>query len=330
MSVTSDEVYLLKEDEVYGPHPIEGLYGLLESGWLSPEHLYWRNGLSEWTPVAELLAPVTPLAVEKPVEVDATVSAFPSPPIHDAPPRIVYRPQESGFISYGLGLTLAFYILLFLGLTWRLGYASEVPELLTVSSPPAPPLEITMVTEEEPAPPPPPPPPPPETAEAPPPDSLPPPPAIPDVLPPPPPAQPEMALASPPIPAPPVPSLPQVAEDLPKPVQTPPPVRKKAAVSPPTSVPAAPEAIVQANPTDYLDAPPPTYPYASQLSRQTGTVNLLVTLDGEGQPLNVSVYQSSGWPALDQAARTQVLHRWRFKPGNSSRVLVPIEFSLPY
>jgi protein TonB len=125
--------------------------------------------------------------------------------------------------------------------------------------------------------------------------------------------------------------VPQVAEQPQQPIQPAPPVKKVSkAPRPAPPVPAVSQEIVQANPTDYLDAPRPEYPYAAQLKRQQGTVELLVSLDSEGRPGRVSIYRSSGWAILDDSARAQVLRHWLFKPGNSANVLVPIEFSMAH
>jgi protein TonB len=84
----------------------------------------------------------------------------------------------------------------------------------------------------------------------------------------------------------------------------------------------------------YLAAPPPPYPRAALKDRLTGTVVLRVLVGVDGRPLDVSIESSSGHRVLDQAARTQVLKQWRFKPamqdGRASQAygLVPIAFSL--
>ena len=60
-------------------------------------------------------------------------------------------------------------------------------------------------------------------------------------------------------------------------------------------------------------------------------LNVLVRADG--QPADVSVARSSGFPLLDQAALAAV-RRWTFDPGRSadvpvaSQVAVPVRFSL--
>ena len=61
-------------------------------------------------------------------------------------------------------------------------------------------------------------------------------------------------------------------------------------------------------------------------------LEVLVGLDG--QPLAVTVARSSGHRELDEAARAQVLKRWRFQPATRDGLavqaigMVPIEFAL--
>lgn len=84
----------------------------------------------------------------------------------------------------------------------------------------------------------------------------------------------------------------------------------------------------------YLSAPAPTYPRAALQRGLAGTVLLQVLVDVDGRPLEVTVARSSGYRELDDAARTQVLKRWRFQPalqgGQPVQALglVPVEFSL--
>ncbi|MCU1024250.1 energy transducer TonB [Stenotrophomonas maltophilia] len=85
----------------------------------------------------------------------------------------------------------------------------------------------------------------------------------------------------------------------------------------------------------YRSAPPPAYPVAALRNHEQGTVLLRVEVDNSGQPVAVSIERSSGSRHLDQAARQQVLKRWRFEPAQRDGVavpaigLVPVQFSLP-
>jgi uncharacterized RDD family membrane protein YckC len=48
------EWYYLKDDRQLGPVPESSIRAWLESGFLTPEDLLWRSGMSDWTPVTEL------------------------------------------------------------------------------------------------------------------------------------------------------------------------------------------------------------------------------------------------------------------------------------
>lgn len=79
----------------------------------------------------------------------------------------------------------------------------------------------------------------------------------------------------------------------------------------------------------------PPYPRAALRSRMEGTVTLLILVDTDGTPLEVSIDTSSGSPALDNAALRHVKQTWRFRPdireGKPAQAIrwIPIEFSLP-
>ena len=83
----------------------------------------------------------------------------------------------------------------------------------------------------------------------------------------------------------------------------------------------------------YRENPPPTYPPAARRRQQQGTVLLAVLVNQRGEPSEVIIVESSGYPLLDQAAISGV-EKWRFAPGQRNgapvamRVQVPIRFSL--
>lgn len=84
----------------------------------------------------------------------------------------------------------------------------------------------------------------------------------------------------------------------------------------------------------YASAPPPAYPVAARRMHHEGTVLLAVLVDVDGRPLRVDIRESSGHRQLDDAAREQVLARWRFRPamrdGRAIQAigLVPVNFRL--
>lgn len=71
--------------------------------------------------------------------------------------------------------------------------------------------------------------------------------------------------------------------------------------------------------------PPPAYPEASRRAGEQGIVGVLITVAPDGTVSAVQVTQSSGFPALDEAARRAV-QRWRFRPGQ--RAGVPVTASI--
>ncbi len=107
-----------------------------------------------------------------------------------------------------------------------------------------------------------------------------------------------------------------------------------------TSETAAPEAApVAALPEPTLarpipgQNPRPDYPAAARRLNQQGQVVLRALVTVQGQVTTVEVAQSSGFPALDEAARRTV-SGWGFTPAQQgdqpieSWVMVPIVFSL--
>ena len=146
----------------------------------------------------------------------------------------------------------------------------------------------------------------------------------------------------PPKPLPPTPK--PVAQVAPAPVLDPPPVNIDA---PPSLVDtAAVEVPVEANTFETqpqqsfftqlatVAAPAPPYPRNAVARRLQGTVTLRIHVSATGEPLEVSVENSSGSPLLDEAAQKFVKARWRFVPAQQNGqateawALVPIEFVL--
>lgn len=84
----------------------------------------------------------------------------------------------------------------------------------------------------------------------------------------------------------------------------------------------------------YASAPAPTYPHRAMMDNREGTVMLKVLVDVDGTPVSVEIQHSSGYRELDEAARRQVLRKWKFRPamrdGQAIQVygIVPVRFSL--
>ncbi|HTD27831.1 MAG TPA: energy transducer TonB [Xanthomonadaceae bacterium] len=81
-------------------------------------------------------------------------------------------------------------------------------------------------------------------------------------------------------------------------------------------------------------SPAPIYPIDALRDGVSGEVVLKLLVDVQGNVRNVSVEFSSGDRRLDNAARDQVLHHWRFNPALRNGVPVqaitrlPVEFKL--
>jgi protein TonB len=84
----------------------------------------------------------------------------------------------------------------------------------------------------------------------------------------------------------------------------------------------------------YLRNPHPSYPEEARKAGQQGVVTLRLSVDAGGRPSSVQVIRSSGFPLLDERARSTVAGQWSFKPakvgGNpvSSQIIIPIRFTL--
>lgn len=99
--------------------------------------------------------------------------------------------------------------------------------------------------------------------------------------------------------------------------------------------PAAEPALVPPNfVAAYLNNPPPVYPYAAKLRRETGEVRLKVLVTVDGTAGDVRIERSSGSSSLDEAARDVVFRKWRFVPARrgdeavEAWVIVPVVFEL--
>lgn len=129
-------------------------------------------------------------------------------------------------------------------------------------------------------------------------------------------------------------------EALRNPRPAPPPTPRPAepaAQAPVAETPAASERLSRANapagtPVP-LSRPAPAYPAEAMRNNETGTVQLLITVDASGEPVEVKVKRSSRSRALDRAA-VQAARRWTFRPAQqdgrpvTASIEVPITFTL--
>lgn len=74
--------------------------------------------------------------------------------------------------------------------------------------------------------------------------------------------------------------------------------------------------------------PQPGYPASARSAKQQGSVRVLVVVEASGLPSSVSISSSSGFAALDEAARDQISRRWRWPAGEVRRYIVPVRFVL--
>ena len=78
---------------------------------------------------------------------------------------------------------------------------------------------------------------------------------------------------------------------------------------------------------------PPVYPWLARMQAWEGTVVLQVRVEPDGRASQVKILNSSGHPALDQAAQ-QTVSQWEFLPAQrggrsvGSLVKVPVRFRL--
>jgi protein TonB len=155
--------------------------------------------------------------------------------------------------------------------------------------------------------------------------------------PPPPPPKPE----PPPRPKPvivaaaaPTPELPVFVAPLPPPVPPEPVVVAAPELPPPPPPPPAPPAAPPAPRTvaitavQYLTPPILAYPLASRRMQEQGQVNVRVLVDPQGQPQQVAVIRSSGYPRLDESALATVRNT-RFKPYTENGVPLPFWVVMP-
>jgi protein TonB len=86
-------------------------------------------------------------------------------------------------------------------------------------------------------------------------------------------------------------------------------------------------------PARYSRCPAPIFPAEARKSKISGTVLLLVEVDENGRPSQVTLRRSSGNEILDNAA-LRAVRNWRFEPARSegrpirARVEVPVRFAL--
>lgn len=135
---------------------------------------------------------------------------------------------------------------------------------------------------------------------------------------------------------PPKPKPPEAAPPAPKPIERQPaaPRANASTTSATRSEPPATRSDADTTLTgarfdaDYLHNPAPAYPSYSRRMKERGTVFVLVQVSAEGSALQVTLYQSSGYDRLDEAA-LQAVKQWRFVPAKRGTTPVPASVVVP-
>ena len=131
-----------------------------------------------------------------------------------------------------------------------------------------------------------------------------------------------------PAPTPPPPEQPPVVFDDPSPIDPPAPPPA------PPSPPAPAQSIGSSVDASSRALNPPRYPPTEARQGVGGTVVLVISIDAQGNVLDVSVEKSSRNRNLDRAAM-DAARKWRFNPevrdgvAVASRVRVPVDFVPP-
>jgi len=79
---------------------------------------------------------------------------------------------------------------------------------------------------------------------------------------------------------------------------------------------------------NYLVNPEPRYPLAARRRHQEGLVLLTVRVTAQGRAAEVTIKQSSGFPALNDAA-LQAVREWEFSPARIGALAVKSEIEVP-
>jgi TonB family protein len=87
---------------------------------------------------------------------------------------------------------------------------------------------------------------------------------------------------------------------------------------------------IDGNKLTYVLPPDITYPAEARLQYQQGTVVLAVTVDANGHPANVQVFQSSGYGLLDAEAMRSMMNATFPSPLKVGRYRIPINFVLTH
>ena len=96
---------------------------------------------------------------------------------------------------------------------------------------------------------------------------------------------------------------------------------------PPASQKETPEKGEEYIPPAYKICPKPPYPPAMRQRREERTVGVLIEVNAEGSPTEVSITRPSGNHALDQHTRKWILKNWSFIPARRNGRNTPAQVS---
>lgn len=93
--------------------------------------------------------------------------------------------------------------------------------------------------------------------------------------------------------------------------------------------PAPPKVELPSSDADYLNNPRPPYPPLSKRMGEQGQVVIRTLIGADGTAQDASIFKSSGFDRLDQAALTTA-RKWRYVPGKRAGVAEAMWFNVPF
>lgn len=96
---------------------------------------------------------------------------------------------------------------------------------------------------------------------------------------------------------------------------------------PPSSQKETPEKVEEYIPPAYRNCPKPPYPPAMRQRREEWIVGVLIEVNDEGSPTEVSITRPSGNHALDRHTRKWILKNWNFIPARRNGRNTPAQVS---
>jgi protein TonB len=93
--------------------------------------------------------------------------------------------------------------------------------------------------------------------------------------------------------------------------------------------PAPPKVELPSSDADYLNNPKPPYPPLSKRMGEQGKVVIRTLIGTDGTALEASIFKSSGFDRLDQAALATA-RKWRYVPGKRAGVAEAMWFNVPF